>query len=433
MAISLSVMRIARSRLAQYLLFPLSRRPLANRVLRERSIISMTDLSEHPVATSATELVARARTIGSTIASQCAGDVDRAGRFPVETVAAMRDAALLSALVPVEHGGSGATMRELVAMCSAIAQGCASSAMILAMHHIQVACLVRHARHEANFASYLDEIAERQLLLASITSEVGTNGDTRSSVCAVERRDSRYALSKQATTVSYGEHADDLLVTCRRDADAPASDQVLVLCRGRDTTLERTGEWNTLGMRGTCSPPFRMTSRGPAWAIVPGSFADASAQSMVPYSHILWSAVWLGIATDAAARASAYVRAEARRKPGTVPPMATRLAELSVELQTFRQNVSSIAADFDALGAEREALNGMSWALRLNNLKIASSTAVTDIVHRALQIIGINGYRNDTAYSVGRQYRDALSASLMVSNDRILARGASMLLVLKDD
>jgi acyl-CoA dehydrogenase len=34
---------------------------------------------------------------------------------------------------------------------------------------------------------------------------------------------------------------------------------------------------------------------------------------------------------------------------------------------------------------------------------------------------------------VGRQYRDALSASLMVSNDRILAKGAQMLLVLKDE
>jgi acyl-CoA dehydrogenase len=393
----------------------------------------MSSLSERSVVTPAAELVARARTIGATIAAQCASDVDRAGRFPVETVAAMRDAALLSALVPNEHGGSGASMRELVTMCSAVAQGCASSGMILAMHHIQVACLVRHTRPEPNYASYLDEIAERQLLLASITSEVGTNGDTRSSVCAVERTVGRFALTKQATTVSFGEHADDLLVTCRRDADAPASDQVLVLCRGRDTTLERTGEWDTLGMRGTCSPPLRMKSRGPAWAIVPGTFADISAQSMVPYSHILWSAVWLGLAIDAAARAAAYVRVEARRKPGTVPSMATRLAELSVLLQTFRQNVAAVASDFDALHDERESLSGMAWALRLNNLKIASSTTVTEIVHRALQIVGINGYRNDTAYSVGRQYRDALSASLMVSNDRILAKGAQMLLVLKDE
>ena len=68
-----------------------------------------------------------------------------------------------------------------------------------------------------------------------------------------------------------------------------------------------------------------MTSSGPDSQIVPGSFADSSAQSMVPYSHILWAAVWLGIASDAVARAAAFVRAEARKKPGTVPQTATPL------------------------------------------------------------------------------------------------------------
>ena len=48
---------------------------------------------------------------------------------------------------------------------------------------------------------------------------------------------------------------------------------------------------------------------------------------MVSYSHILWSALWLGIAADAVARAARFVRAEARKKPGAVPPKATRARE----------------------------------------------------------------------------------------------------------
>ena len=112
---------------------------------------------------------------------------------------------------------------------------------------------------------------------------------------------------------------------------------------------------------------------------------------------------------------------------GVVDPQASEHTLDSAVLRAALRRVAVLAPN------EREALSGMAWALRLNNLKIASSTAVTEIVHRALQIIGINGYRNDTSYSVGRQYRDALSASLMVSNDRILAKGAQMLLVLKDE
>lgn len=318
-------------------------------------------------------------------------------------------------------------------MCTAVAQSCGSSGMVLAMHHIQVACIARHGRSSQFFEHYLREVAERQILLASVTSEVGTGGDTRSSICAVECENDRFRLDKDATTVSYGEYADDLLVTCRRAKDAAASDQVLVLLRKGDYQLQRTGEWNTLGMRGTCSPPFKVTSTGPDEQIVPGSFADSSAQSMVPYSHILWSAVWLGIASDAAARAAAFVRADARKKPGTVPQTATRLAEASVMLQSLRQQVTACATDFDGLGDNMDELLSMGWALRLNNLKIAASEAAPQIVHKALQICGIMGYKNDSPFSVGRQYRDSLSAALMIGNDRIAAKNASMLLVFKDE
>ena len=49
------------------------------------------------------------------------------------------------------------------------------------------------------------------------------------------------------------------------------------------------------------------------------------------------------------------------------------------------------------------------------------------------KIIGIMAYKNDTKFSVGRHYRDVLSAALMVSNERIAGKSASMLLVFKDD
>jgi acyl-CoA dehydrogenase len=224
-----------------------------------------------------------------------------------------------------------------------------------------------------------------------------------------------------------------MLVTCRRAADAAPSDQLMVLVRQGDYQLTGGGKWDTLGMRGTCSPPFKMTSSGPEEQILPVPYAVQSAESMVPYSHILWAALWTGIASDAVARASAFVRAEARKKPGTTPPTATRLAEVSVMLQSMKSNVFAAANDFDALADDREALGTMGWALRFNNLKIGASEAAPQIVHKALQIIGIMGYKNDSPFSVGRHYRDSLSAALMVGNERILARSASMLLVYKDE
>jgi acyl-CoA dehydrogenase len=382
------------------------------------------------------DIVTRTRAIAREVAAPNAADVDTKARFPQETFAALKQAKLLSAAVPSALGGGGANMRELTEMCTVLAQGCAASGMVLAMHHIQVACIARHGLSSPYFERYLREVVDRQLVIASITSEVGVWGDTRSSICALERDGDRFKLNKDATTVSYGGSADDLLVTCRRNPEAPQSDQILVLVRKEDRELTQTTSWDTLGMRGTCSPGFKMVSSGPIEQVVPGSFADASAQTMVSYSHILWAGVWLGIASDAFSRASAYVRAEARKKPGTVPQAAHRLAEVAVTLQEMRNNIHGQAQEFDEI---MKLPNGMDelltigWALKMNNIKVSSSELAPRIVHDALQIVGIGGYKNDGKYTVGRNYRDALSAALMISNERIFAKTASMLLVYKDE
>ena len=107
-----------------------------------------------------------------------------------------------------------------------------------------------------------------------------------------------------------------------------------------------------------------------------------------------------------------------------------------MQLQSMKHSWQSAAHAFDTLvpGAPGlEELLSMAWALRLNNLKVSSSDAAPIIVHRALQIVGILGYKNDSPFSLGRHYRDVLSASLMISNDRIAAKSASMLLVFKDE
>ena len=239
--------------------------------------------------------------------------------------------------------------------------------MVLAMHYSQLACIARHGTASEFFRNWLRDTVHEQWLLASMTSENGTFGDTRSSICAVERKDGRFTLDKDATTGSYCQHADAILVTCRRDTEAAKSDQVLVMVRKDDCTLKQTTSWDTLGMRGTCSPGFKLESHGAEEQIIPGEFADSSAQTMVPYSHILWASLWWGIAADAVARAANFVRGQARNNPGTTPPTATRLAEVWEDLQTMKQTWWAAAKAVDA-GADRGELLSIGWALRLNNL-----------------------------------------------------------------
>ncbi len=168
--------------------------------------------------------LAALKAIAADVAAANAADVDAKARFPHETIAALRQAKLLSAPVPKELGGAGYGMRELAALCSSLSQACGSSGMVLAMHYIQVACIARHMGASEYFRGYLKDLVDKQYLLASMTSEVGTFGETRSSICAVIREGGRFKLDKDATTGSYCEHADGILVTCRRTPETANSD-----------------------------------------------------------------------------------------------------------------------------------------------------------------------------------------------------------------
>ena len=94
-----------------------------------------------------------ARVIAESIASRAADAVDREGRFPQESIDALRQEGLLGAYVPRELGGRGCTIAELAAACETLGRACASTAMVFAMHQIEVACLVRHARTSTFFVT----------------------------------------------------------------------------------------------------------------------------------------------------------------------------------------------------------------------------------------------------------------------------------------
>ena len=123
-------------------------------------------------------------------------------------------------------------------------------------------------------------------------------GDVRSSICAIEEVSGRFKLTKQATVISYGEDADAIMVTARRTPQSPASDQVIVVIPKEGYVLDCQRNWNTLGMRGTNSGGFRLDGEGSLEQIISTPYAEVSAQTMLPTSHLVWSALWLGIATD---------------------------------------------------------------------------------------------------------------------------------------
>ncbi|MGF6758818.1 acyl-CoA dehydrogenase family protein [Paraburkholderia sp. GAS42] len=370
------------------------------------------------------------------VAAQHADSVDREARFPTEAFAALRAERLLSAMISTEFGGAGLPLADIATICEILGQSCASTAMVYAMHQIQVACIEEHGSDSAWQRGVLAQIVEQQWLLASATSEETIGGNMRTSACAVEVDGERFRIEKLAPTISYGAHADGILVTARRTAESPASDQVLIVALNDTIMLEKRGSWDSMGMRGTCSEGFRLVATGLTAQILPTPFAEIADQTMLPVSHTLWAAVWTGIAADAVNRAKAFFRAQARGKPGFVPPSGPRLAE-AVGLLQMMQSRLSVA--LDAARVARRASQAteqadaplaamLGFASDMNTLKTSISTMALKVVHEVLMICGMAGYKNGTEYSVGRHLRDLYSAPLMINNDRIAQNTASLLL-----
>jgi acyl-CoA dehydrogenase len=372
--------------------------------------------------------------VAQEVAAVHADAVDRDARFPVEAITALRGCKALSAFVPTELGGGGVGFEALARACSELGRRCAATAMIFAMHQIQVATIVRHL-DSAWFEDYLRRLAAEQRLIASVTSEVGTGGDMGRSIAPVTPvSEGRLQFEKQAPTVSYGGHADDLFTTVRRSETAEEVDQVLVLHHRDQTSLEPRGTWDTIGMRGTCSPGFEVRAQFAPEQTLPAPFSTVMCETHVPVSHILWSHVWLGIATEAFERGRAFVRAAARRSPGAPVPAAHSLSRVMSELSMLRAEVASALTDFVGPGEDidRDRLHTMASILRFNNLKLAASEQAPRVCMGVLEVIGIMAYKNDSPFGVGRQLRDSLSARLMVANERIHAVDAGLLLIAKE-
>lgn len=358
------------------------------------------------------------------VAAAGAAAADRDAAFPSAAVAALGMEGLLAAAVPTGSGGLGYGLEALLETAHTVARCCGSTAMIWAMHQVQAACVARHGSPRT--AELLAALARDNALIASATSERGVGGNLGVSRTAVHTDGGRCSLEKQASTVSYGRQAGALLVTARRHPGSADGDQVAVLVLAAQARLEPVGVWNPMGMRGTDSPAMHITATFDADQILPVPFSVVAAETMIPLSHLLWSAVWTGLATEAFERARRLVRA----RPGSAASPDPRLALADEILSGLEARLADTARRYEPCYRGRIA-STMSQLVRWNALKAAASIDAVRVAELALEICGMAGYQEEGPYSVARVLRDLYSARLMVANDRLRTTNAANLLTVR--
>jgi indole-3-acetate monooxygenase len=186
--------------------------------------------------------------IGKTFA-QRAERADAADEFVAENYPLLKSSGLISAGVPEELGGGGASIRELSDMLRVMAHHCSSTALALAMHTHQVAIPAWRWRHQkiAAVEPLLKRVAaEKIVLMTSGGSDWVAGSGT------AEKVEGGYAITARKI-FSSGAPVGDLLMT-GAVFDGPEGAKVLhfgVPMSSKQVRIDET--WKAMGMRGTGS------------------------------------------------------------------------------------------------------------------------------------------------------------------------------------
>ncbi|MEU6556315.1 acyl-CoA dehydrogenase family protein [Streptomyces sp. NPDC046915] len=353
------------------------------------------------------------------VAAEHLARTDRDASFPVEALQEMRRTGLLGLLVPETHGGLGGTTDDVVTAGMALGRVDMSVAMIFTMHCQQVAAVVRYGGERLR-DELLPEIAAGRMYLASVTTEAGKGGHLLSSGAALAARDGELLLDRFAPIVTGGEYADGFLVTMQSPAPASPNQVSLVYAHRDQLTVERSGDWEPLGMRASHSVALRLTGTVPAHQVVGrhGEFRTIVTTVFGPMAHLGWSACWLGTAAGALSRVVKLLRS---RQGRARVDLDSEL--LLTRLSRARQRIDAVHALLDRarqVVATADDLSVPRVQLLLNSLKITAAEECYRAVDGLVEAVGMrHGYLKDSPTRLEHSLRDLRSAALNYSNDRL--------------
>jgi acyl-CoA dehydrogenase len=140
--------------------------------------------------------------------------VEETSGYPEAFVQALTQAGWLSALIPEEFGGGGASLTEATVILEEINRSGANSGACHAQMYT-MGTLLRHGSPEQK-RRYLPQIASGELRLQSFAvTEPSTGTDTTKTKSFAEKRGDRYIVNGQKVWISRVQHSDLMLLLAR--------------------------------------------------------------------------------------------------------------------------------------------------------------------------------------------------------------------------
>jgi alkylation response protein AidB-like acyl-CoA dehydrogenase len=360
--------------------------------------------------------LARAEVVAREVLARHAGDVDRQGRWPAESIAALADAGLLGLTVPAALGGAGAGPRTFAAVVRTLSQHCASTAMIYLMHvcagQVVAAAPAYPLREEV-----LRAMAAGRHLGTLAFSEKGSRSQFWAPVSQAVLGDGHFRLTAEKSFVTSAGHADSYVVSTRSAGATEATASTLYAVPRDAPGLSAGGPWDGLGLRGNASAPLRLEGvTVPASHRLSGEGEGLGVMltTVLPWFQLGSAAVAVGIAGAAAEGIRRHLRAAKLEHLGQsladLPTLRARLGQMRVAVdaqQAFLEHVAGCMED-----------PGPDTLLAVLGVKAAAAEAALQVTDLAVRAGGGAAFARHL--TVERNFRDARALAVMAPTPDVL-------------
>jgi alkylation response protein AidB-like acyl-CoA dehydrogenase len=341
-----------------------------------------------------------------------AAAVDRDLAFPAEGLGKLGTEGLLGLTVPEGLGGGGADALSFVLATEAIAQACASTALLFLTHGV-VSRAVAAAGSDAQKDRYLPGMVRGEQLGAIAVSEPDAGASAGALSLRAKTDGDDLVIDGVKSFVTAAGAADVYVVVLRtEEAKGPLDLSALLVEKG--TPGFSVGEpYEGMGMRGTSWGELAFEGcRVPRTNLLgPENGYPQVAMSYASLAMVGTAGIALGIAQAAvdAAVAHAKNRVIAGQAIGEYQGVQFLLAEMGTELAAARALTLSATQQLDAPPPS---------PVPLYMAKLHATEMAIDVARKALQVHGGHGYRR--ALPLERYYRDARALTLHFTPSELL-------------
>lgn len=362
-------------------------------------------------------LIAAAGRVSTGVLAPNADETDRKREFPSQNISALASEGVLALMVPVEFGGAGGGIPEMAKTIDIVAQGCASTAMIVLMHFCATAVIAAKGNDEQK-NRVLREIAAGRHLTTLAFSEAGSGGHFYTPVSEPKQNGRGVILSARKSFVTSAGVANSYIVSTRRPVAQGPTDLNLYLVSRDAAGLEVQQPFDGLGLTSNASAAMllnavalddeqRLGDAGTGF----GTMLDV----VLPHFQVGVAAVSIGIATCAFNAATAHVSARKYEQAGgaalsAIPRVQFLEAEMALELRSARSYLDGVIQKLVA--GDPEAM------LDVLGVKIRAADASLAIASRAMTLGGGSAFGHRGGLE--RIFRDAQAASVMAPSTDVL-------------